>query len=311
MTGTDETKYLFVASTGGHLAQLERLSSLMPHADDSVWVTFRSPQSESLLAGRRVVWVDYVRSRDLIGVLRASREIRRLLTREHFDVAVSTGAAVAVAALPLARLRGIRTIYIESVSRVEGPSLTGRILWATRSAELHTQHAGWAGGRWRAHPSVFGTFAVSTHSLTPRPRLFVTLGTIEGYRFDALIDAVLSTGLADESTLWQLGSTMREDLPGTVVAHLDATEFRARAQQADVVVSHAGVGTILDLLDASTVPVVVPRRRHRREHVDDHQRQIAALVDRLGVAVVSEAEDLSPEHLLRASGLRVTPEGTR
>jgi len=298
-------KFLFVASTGGHLSQLLRLSVAMDACPDSLWITFRTPQSESLLEGRRVVYVPYVRSRDILGVLRAARVVRRLLSSERFDRVVSTGAALAVSALPLARLRRIPTLYIESVSRVHGPSLTGRIIAATRAAALRTQHASWAGGRWKVHPSVFGTYFAEPRAQIERPRLLVTVGTIKGYRFDSVIDAVLASGLADERTVWQLGDSLREGLPGRAVDQLESAEFTRIAQEADVVVSHAGVGTVLELLELGIYPVLVPRRHGRREHVDDHQRQIAGLVEGMGVARVVEADELSPGDLIAASGFVV------
>lgn len=305
----EQEKTLFVASTGGHLAQLVRLSTMLDASPNSLWITFRSPQSESLLAGRRVHYVPYVRSRDLIGVTRSARIIHRILSRERFDRVVSTGAAIAVAALPLARLRGIPADYIESVSRVQGPSLSGRIIAATRTARLHTQHESWSSPRWRRHPSVFGTYSPAEKTPSATPRLLVTLGTIEGYRFDALLDAVLATGLADDRTVWQLGHTWRTGLPGTVADELDADAFAAAARAADVVVSHAGVGTILELFDLGISPVIVPRRKHRREHVDDHQEQIAGLVDDLGLAVVVEAPELTADHLVAASGRAIASTG--
>lgn len=303
-------KHLFIASTGGHLAQLMHLSGAMDASADSLWVTFRTPQSEALLKGRRVLYVPYVRPRDVLGVIRAARVINRLLSREKFDRAVSTGAALALSGLPVATLRRIPAQYIESVSRVSGPSLTGRILATTRMADLYTQHESWAGKRWKHHQSVFGDYRTQTRPATASPRLLVTVGTIEFYRFTALIDAVLATGLADERTLWQLGSTVVNGLPGTSVEQLDHEEFKRAAWDADVVITHAGVGTVLELLDFGIYPVIVPRRRSRNEHVDDHQTQIAALVGSLGVAAVAEADELTPDLIIGASGRVVLPAGS-
>ncbi|WP_222124143.1 glycosyltransferase [Microbacterium paludicola] len=217
-------------------------------------------------------------------------------------MAVSTGAAPAVAALPMAKRRGIDTVYIESVSRVHGPSLSGRILQVLRAARLFTQHPRWANSRWKPHRSVFETFRRTERAGSERPSLFVTLGTIEGFRFDSMIDAVLATGLADERTVWQLGySTGRKDLPGKVFEQVSAADFDSYASAADVVVSHAGVGSLLGLLDLGIAPVLVVRRKARQEHVDDHQAQIAELADSRGVAVSVEVEDLDAEVLRRAS----------
>jgi len=295
-------KHLFVASTGGHLSQLLRLSDAMDAANDSLWVTFRSPQSESMLRDRRVLYVPYVRPRDVIGVLRAARVINRVFVEEKFDRVVSTGAALALSALPLATLRGIPAQYIESVSRVNGPSLTGRVLAATRTADLYTQTPSWAHGRWKHHESVFGMYQSIQGPKPGSPRLLVTVGTIEPYEFTALLDAVKATGLADERTVWQIGSTRSVDLPGTTVRQFTPDEFKHHVRNADVVITHAGVGTLMELLDAGIHPVVVPRRKARNEHIDDHQCEIARVLSALGVATVAEVGDLTSQLIIGASG---------
>lgn len=310
--GIRQRKFLFVASTGGHLAQLARLAEGMNASEDSMWLTFDTEQSRSLLAGRRVRYVPYIASRDLKGVLVASAAVRDLLKSEHFDEVVSTGAALALSAMPLAKARRIPTLYIESVSRINGPSLTGRIIAGLRLARLRTQHQGWASSRWQPYPSVLSQFEPESKTAEPATqagglKIFVTLGTIRPYRFDSLVDALLATGLCSENTTWQLGVTSRAHLPGVVVEQATAQEFERLCRQADVVVTHSGVGTILNLLEAGVHPVVVPRRKSRREHVDDHQLQIAQLVSGLGVATVAEADELRAEHLIRASRLRTMP----
>lgn len=304
-------KYVFAASTGGHLAQLLRFADSLDARPDSMWITFENPQSVSMLQGRRVTFVPYIASRDYRGLLRALRPTREVFQREQFDQVVSTGAGLALAVFPIARLAGIPRTYIESVSRVEGPSLTGRIVAGLHLAALYTQHAGWAGRRWHAHDSVLSLFRSVPNPEPPatdRPlRVLTTLGTIQPFRFDSVIDGLLATGAVGDDSIWQVGATDRTGLPGTTHTQVAGDELLRLAAEADVVVTHAGVGSILALLEAGIHPVVVPRRRSRREHVDDHQLQIARLVDRLGVATVAEATDLTEQHLRQAAALRVVP----
>ncbi|MBD8207666.1 glycosyltransferase [Microbacterium sp. CFBP 8790] len=283
-------------------------------SDDSVWITFDSPQSRSLLAGKDARFVPYIPPRGWRQALRAWVLAARTTRFMSFDAAVSTGAGLAFAVLPQMRVRRIPTYYIESVSRINGPSLTGRMISATRAASLRTQHSSWADARWRPFPPVLGQF-VAHHREPPgvdaagddtrRPTVFVTLGTIHPYRFDALIDGLLASGLVDERTVWQIGETSRSDLPGMVNQYMSADDFTLACANADVVVTHAGVGTILALLDAGVFPVVVPRRSARREHVDDHQGQISTLVEQLGVAAVTEANGDLASAILEASMKRV------
>lgn len=302
-------KLLLVASTGGHLAQLARFADSLGASPDSLWVTFETPQSESLLEGRRVFYVPYVESRDWRGALRATKLIARRLKRENdFEAAYSTGAALAVSALPIARFHGIPSRYIESVSRVSGPSMSGKILAATGQFQMFTQHPQWASKRWMPHRSVLAEYETETSVPVERPSLFVTLGTIKKYRFDSLIDAVLASGVADERTVWQVGETDgRTDLPGTVYKQVSATDFDKFARSADVVVSHAGVGSLLGLLELGIHPLLATRKRDRGEHVDDHQTQIAALANDLAIATAMDTSQITPEIIRSVSGKRVRP----
>lgn len=303
---SEPRRILFAASTGGHLAQLRKLSERMNATSDSVWVTFDSPQSRSLLSGKNVVHVPYVSPRDFRGTALAHRIVSRRLGNDQFDLAVSTGAALAAAVLPQMRWRGVPTYYIESVSRIQGPSLTGRLMAAGRFAELRTQHAAWKTERWIQYPSVLSQFRSGDRVEQAAPRrVFVTLGTIRPYRFDSLIDGLLREARPDIHWVWQLGETGRDDLPGDVYDYMSADDFEREYRAADVVVTHAGVGTILSLLQDGIHPVVVPRRKERGEHVDNHQEQITTLVKELNVGTAVEADGDLLAALDRAARLRV------
>lgn len=302
-TGGSALRVLLVASSGGHLTELKRLSRGWNIDPGSLWVTFDTPQSRSLLASSNAAYVPYVRPRDVRGVLRTAVFAHGLFASEHFDAVVSTGAAVACGVLPISALRRTPTIYIESIARMRRPSMTARTL-SLFPVALYHQSGSWQGPRWHESASVLEQFAARQVRPAKDPgRLFVTLGTIRPYRFDALIDAVLNTGLANENTVWQVGETTRSRLPGTVVSTLSESEFHQHAAAADVVITHAGVGTLLDLLELGVHPVLVPRRQKRREHVDDHQLELSHKAALAGIAVTVEAPDLRASHLRRAASM--------
>jgi len=259
------------------------------------------------------MYIPYIRPRDVKGVIRGTRLIRKAVKSERFDMALSTGAAIALAVFPATRLRRIKNTYIESVSRVEGPSLTGRIVHATKLAETWTQHSGWATESWKLHESVMSGFerVEKTARETDEPKIFVTLGTIEGYRFDSIIDRLISIGAGNDHSEWQLGVTDREGLPGASASLMSNEDFERKATEADVVITHAGVGTILKLLDLGIYPIIVPRRSARGEHVDDHQEQIAALVSREQLGLVCEVDQLDARSIREASGYGVRAIGAQ
>jgi UDP-N-acetylglucosamine transferase subunit ALG13 len=307
MDGPPPGHHLLVASTGGHLAQLHRWSEVIGSDADSLWVTFENPQSESLLRNRRKLYVPYVAPRDGRGTIAALLRMMREIDwkAEGFTAMVTTGAALGLAGLTAARLHRIPATYIESVSRVRGPSLTGKLASLDPSIQMYCQYEHWANERWKFHGSLFDTFETVPKSRIASPRLFVTLGTIQPYRFDALVDAVLSTGLADSRTVWQLGATTREGLAGRAHSQLSASEFESCARAADVVITHAGVGTLMQFLEMGIFPVVVPRRADRKEHVDDHQVQIVQLLQKRRIAIACEVNELNAAKILEASSATV------
>jgi UDP-N-acetylglucosamine transferase subunit ALG13 len=221
--------------------------------------------------------------------------------REAFTSAVSTGAAVGIAGLAAAQLHRVPAFYFETVARVHGPTLSGRLASFSPWIQTYCQYESWANHRWKYRPSLLVNYSKVSRTGNPQPRLFITLGTNKSYRFDALVDAVLATGLPTDETVWQLGITTRQGLPGTVYAHLHASEFEQCVRDADVVITHAGVGTLMSLFDMGIYPVIVPRRAKRREVVDDHQLQIAELLQNRGIALVAEAEQLTADTLIEAS----------
>ena len=64
-------------------------------------------------------------------------------------------------------------------------------------------------------------------------------------------------------------------------------------QKADLVISHAGVGSIMCALQAGHVPIVFPRVKRHGETVDDHQLELASVIAERGtVLLATNAEEL-------------------
>ena len=55
----------------------------------------------------------------------------------------------------------------------------------------------------------------------------------------------------------------------------DKQEFDATIASADIVIAHSGVGTIITAIHAEKPIIVYPRLTKYKEHVDDHQLDIA------------------------------------
>lgn len=272
-------KVLWIVSSGGHLVQATHIERLIGAHPESVWITNDVPQARSLLADRNVVYVDYVAPRDLRGAIRASRIASRIAKQMKPDQIISTGAAIAGVALPRLAMAGHRTTFVESVARRTTRSLTGRISALAPGVKTLTQYADRVNRRWEFDGTILANWRRSddvSPTVGDRPlKVFITLGTIRPYRFDAAVDALENILRPDDEVVWQLGETTRPGLLGQAHQSMSNAELRRYITWADVVVSHAGVGSIVDTLEAGRCPVLVVRRAERAEHVDDHQLDIA------------------------------------
>lgn len=297
---------LLVASEGGHLAQLHLLSERMDAGDGRVWVTFDTPQSRSLLAGQEVHFAPFAGTRDLMGTIRAAAWARRFLQGNHFDTVVSTGASIALAVLPLAARSGANCSYIESATRTNGPSLTGRLLTPFRSIHLHTQYERWANQRWTYKGSIFDGFQSFSGAQPSQPRrVVVSLGMHRGFGFRRLLEQLVRIIPDGTDVLWQVGYTDSSGLGIDSRVSLSASELSRAMAESDVVITHAGIGSAISALEAGKRPVFVPRRKRFKEHIDDHQTFIATELEQRKLVFYAEADELQWDEVVQATSWRI------
>jgi beta-1,4-N-acetylglucosaminyltransferase len=108
-----------------------------------IWVTFDKSDARSLLAGERVVFARGPTNRNfgLLAVLNLVRNTViafRLLASVRPKVVLTTGAGVAVPFAWVGRLLGARVVYVESLTRIEGPSLSCRMI-APVASQIYAQ----------------------------------------------------------------------------------------------------------------------------------------------------------------------------
>jgi UDP-N-acetylglucosamine:LPS N-acetylglucosamine transferase len=92
------------------------------------WVTFPTEDARSLLAGERVYWCHHPTNRNLKNLIRNTGLAVRVLKKERPTHLISTGAAVAVPFFYVGRMCGARLVFIETIDRIDTPTLTGRII---------------------------------------------------------------------------------------------------------------------------------------------------------------------------------------
>jgi UDP-N-acetylglucosamine transferase subunit ALG13 len=246
-------------------------------------------------------------------VLRNTWDARDVFASHDISMAVSTGAALALAVLPQARLHGIPCVYIESATRVSGPSLSGSLLSRVPGIAMYSQSAALSSRRWQFLASPWDVYETGTSTGAPRANpdrppavrsVVVSLGT-SPYGFRRLVERLVVVLPPDAQVLWQTGTTDVTGLGIDARPDVPSAELKAAIERADVVISHAGTGAALAALEAGRCPILVPRRATRHEHVDDHQLQIALDFALRDLAIVRDVGHLKYDDLLLAASRTV------
>jgi beta-1,4-N-acetylglucosaminyltransferase len=118
--------------------------------------------------------------------------------------------------------------------------------------------------------------------------IFVTVGTNPTMHFDRLLKPMDElAALLDEQVILQTGCSAfvpqhAEHFAFTTSDHIETLNKSAR-----IVISHAAAGSVITALSRRKPVIVVPRRHHLNEHIDDHQLELArALAEEKRAVVV-------------------------
>jgi len=294
----DRVDVLLACSEGGHLLELACLDRAW-HDFSHAWVSPDSEDVRWLLRDEQVYFIPASissRPRSVWSLIRNVVLAWRALSRLRPRVILATGSSVVVPIAWLGRLRRSRVVYVECGGRVDGVSLSCRLI-APIADVVYVQWPEQAdavrGGRYVGRIPL--SHVPHGHHIPESPArtsIFVTVGG-GSYPFDRLIDAVQM--LPDPETIVvQRGVSCVCPEDTECVDFLPFERVLGHIEEAPIVVSHAGIGSVLLALAHGKRPIVMARRQALGENVDDHQVAFALKLDEAGlVQVVEDADELA------------------
>ena len=119
--------------------------------------------------------------------------------------------------------------------------------------------------------------------------IFLTVGTCP-IPFDRLVtkvDELVSGKLIEDEVFAQIGFCTYRPKHFEYAEMMDKRDFDAVYGEADGVVGHAGIGTILMGLERGKPLLTMPRMKRYREHVNDHQVATAQHFESEGSTLVA------------------------
>jgi UDP-N-acetylglucosamine:LPS N-acetylglucosamine transferase len=116
-----------VASAGGHLVELLKIAG--PCIGPRTFAVTTSEVVKNAFEGAvRTYVVGECNRQHLFRVILVVLRCARILLRERPDVIVSTGAAVGCVTCLLAKILGAKVVWLDSITNVNRPSLSGRLV---------------------------------------------------------------------------------------------------------------------------------------------------------------------------------------
>ena len=132
--------------------------------------------------------------------------------------------------------------------------------------------------------------------------IFLTVGTWRvGYdRLVKAVDELVNNGLITEEVIAQTGYSSYKSKYMTVMDFCSPDEFVDIISKARIVISHAGMGTIIEAVKQAKPVIVVPRKSTLGEVDTDHQFTTAKQLEKESKILVAYEVDKLPDKLKEA-----------
>lgn len=117
--------------------------------------------------------------------------------------------------------------------------------------------------------------------------ILVLLGT-QNNDFHRLLDEIeknIENGNINEEVVVQAGFTKYKSDKMKIFRLTSKENLENLIKQADLIITHAGVGSIEMALEQNKKVIAVPRLKKFREHVNDHQKDIERKLDEKGCLI--------------------------
>lgn len=130
------------------------------------------------------------------------------------------------------------------------------------------------------------------------------------FPFDRLIramDELKQAGLLDDEVLAQIGDGQYEPTGFPFLRMMEKQAFEEQLARCELVISHAGIGTIATALRFYKPMVALPRRAALAEHVNDHQVGTGHRYAELGHLILADQVDQLPSAIATARAFKPLP----
>ena len=108
------------------------------------------------------------------------------------------------------------------------------------------------------------------------------------------IEELIDSGIIKDKIVVQAGYTKYETNKMEIFDIISKETLSKLVDDADIVITHGGIGSIIMSLEKHKKVIAVPRLHEFNEHVNDHQKQIVRVFSEKGYLIgIQNVDDLS------------------
>lgn len=122
-----------------------------------------------------------------------------------------------------------------------------------------------------------------------------------------MLDKMIDQGIIEDTIIVQAGSTKYKSNHMQIFDFIDMNDFSKYVADCDVMITHAGVGTIINGINHGKKVMAVARREKYDEHENDHQVEITTKFRDMGYIVGCLDADEMIDKYAELKSLHVKP----
>jgi UDP-N-acetylglucosamine--N-acetylmuramyl-(pentapeptide) pyrophosphoryl-undecaprenol N-acetylglucosamine transferase len=274
-----------IGSVGGHLSELQSLEGYIRDVDDIKFVTFYRKNREK---NEKYIYIIDPEQNLMKYIINAIQSLM-LVARYRPKLIISAGAGLAVPMIIICKIIRIKVIHFEISCQIFALSKTGKfcnkigIQSYVQSKKLTNDDENFIGNPYDKYQKI-------SNNRELKKEIFVTVGNAKHdfKRLNNLIET-LTEIYPNEIIVIQNGYTkIKERKNIRLIQFMTPIEFNTKIKQSNIIISHAGSGTIREILAERKMPVVFPRLVHLSEHNDISQLPLADYLVESNLAVKIE-----------------------
>ena len=134
--------------------------------------------------------------------------------------------------------------------------------------------------------------------------IFIILGT-QKFQLNRLlkeVDNLCETKQIQEEVFAQIGHSDYKPKHYEYVDFLERDAFEEKIKESSLVITHSGVGSIITSIQSGKPVIVYPRLSKYKEHVDDHQLEIAEAFAKKNYVLCCDENDSLIEMIKKSRG---------